>query len=234
MLRTRNETLEGKTCLVSGSGNVSQHVVEKVIQLGGKCITMSDSNGYIFDPEGIDANKLAAIKELKNVRRARIKEYADKYRSATYTPTDRDLDHNPIWNYKADCAFPCATQNEINAKDARNLLNNGVYVVTEGANMPTTPDGIEVFIAANILFGPGKAANAGGVAVSGLEMSQNSLRLSWTKEEVDERLFGIMKNIHKACMDTAEEYGTPGHYIHGANIAGFIKVAEAMLDQGLV
>jgi len=234
MLKTRNETLKGKTCLVSGSGNVSQHVVEKVIQLGGKCITMSDSTGYIYDPGGIDANKLAYLKELKNIRRARIIEYADKYRSATYTPADRDLDHNPIWNHMADCAFPCATQNEINVKDARNLLNNGVYVVTEGANMPTTPDGIKVFIAANILFGPGKAANAGGVAVSGLEMSQNSLRLSWTKEEVDERLCGIMKNIHKACMDAAEEYGTPGHYIHGANIAGFIKVAEAMQDQGLV
>jgi glutamate dehydrogenase (NADP+) len=195
---------------------------------------MSDSSGYIFDPDGIDPEKLAAIKELKNVRRGRIEEYADKYRAVEYTHFDPDLDHNPLWNHIADCAFPGATQNEINAKDAQNLLKNGVYIVTEGANMPTTPDGVKLFIDAEILFGPGKAANAGGVAVSGLEMSQNSLRLSWTKEEVDARLCGIMKNIHKACVEAAEAYGTPGNYINGANIAGFLKVADAMLDQGLV
>lgn len=234
MLGTKNETLEGKICLVSGSGNVSQHVVEKVTQLGGKCITMSDSNGYIFDNEGIDTNKLASIKDLKNVRRGRIKEYAENYSGVTYTAFDSSLDHNPLWNLKADCAFPSATQNEINAKDAQNLLDNGVYVVTEGANMPTTQDGVKLFIDAKILFGPGKAANAGGVAVSGLEMSQNSLRLSWTREEVDERLCEIMMGIHKASMEAAETYETPGNLVNGANIAGFLKVADAMLDQGLV
>ena len=234
MLKTRNKTLEGKTCLVSGSGNVSQHIVEKINQLGGKCITMSDSSGYIFDPEGIDAHKLADIKELKNVRRGRIEEYADMYSGAIYTPFDPHIDHNPLWNHKADCAFPGATQNEINARDAQNLLDNGVLVVTEGANMPTMPDGVRLFIDAKILFGPGKAANAGGVAVSGLEMSQNSLRLTWTREEVDERLCEIMKDIHEASREAAEQYGTPGNYLNGANIAGFLKVANAMLDQGLV
>ena len=234
MLKTRKKTLEGKTCLVSGNGNVFQHIVEKITQLRGRCITMSDSNGYIFDPEGIDQEKLAAIKELKNLRRGRIKEYVDMYSRATYTPVDSDLDQNPLWNHRADCAFPGATQNEINAKDAKNLLNNGVYAITEGANMPTTPEAIEMFIDAQILFDPGKAANASGVAVSGLQMPQTSLRLSWTKEEADERLCEIMKNIHRACVEAAEAYGTPGNYIHGANIAGFLKVAEAMLDQGLV
>ena len=234
MLRTRNETLEGKTCLVSGSGNVSQYIVEKIIQLGGKCITMSDSSGYIYDPEGIDADKLTAIKDLKNIRRGRIKEYAEKYSGVMYTPVDPDLDHNPLWAHKADCAFPGATQNEINAKDAQNLLDNGIYVVTEGANMPTTPDGVKLFLDAMILYGPAKAANAGGVAVSGLEMSQNSLRLTWTREEVDERLCEIMKDIHKTSAEAAETYGTPGNLVNGANIAGFLKVADAMMDQGLV
>jgi glutamate dehydrogenase (NADP+) len=195
---------------------------------------MSDSSGYIFDPEGIDRNKLATIKELKKIQRGRIKEYADKYSGVTYTAVDPELDHNPLWNHRADCAFPGATQNEINSKDAQNLLDNGVYTVTEGANMPTTSEGIELFIDAKILFGPGKAANAGGVAVSGLEMSQNSLRLTWTREEVDERLCEIMKDIHEASKEAAELYGTPGNYINGANIAGFLKVANAMLDQGLV
>ncbi len=234
MLGTRNETMEGKVCLVSGSGNVAQYTVEKVNQLGGKCVTLSDSSGYIFDPEGIDADKLAYVMDLKNVRRGRIKEYAEKYSGVTYTPVDPSLDYNPLWTHKADCAFPSATQNEINAKDAQNLLDNGVYVVSEGANMPTTPDGVNLFIDAKILYGPGKAANAGGVAVSGLEMSQNSLRLSWTREEVDERLHGIMKSIHKTSCDAAEAYGTPGNYVNGANIGGFLKVADAMLDQGLV
>lgn len=234
MLGTRNETFEGKTSLVSGSGNVAQYTVEKVNQLGGKCVTLSDSSGYIYDPEGIHADKLVYVMDLKNIRRGRIKEYAEKYSGVTYTPFDPSLDHNPLWNHKADCAFPSATQNEINAKDAQNLLDNGVYVVSEGANMPTTPDGVKLLIDAKILFGPGKAANAGGVAVSGLEMSQNSLRLTWTREEVDERLHGIMKSIHKTSVEAAEAYGTPGNYVNGANIGGFLKVADAMMDQGLV
>ncbi|MGD9344515.1 MAG: NADP-specific glutamate dehydrogenase [Candidatus Aminicenantes bacterium] len=234
MLGTRNETLEGKTCLVSGSGNVAQYTVEKVNQLGGKCVTLSDSSGYIYDPEGIHADKLNYVMDLKNVRRGRIKEYAEEYSDVTYTPVDSSLDYNPLWNHKADCAFPSATQNEINAKDAQNMVDNGVYVVSEGANMPTTPEGVKLFLDTKTLYGPGKAANAGGVAVSGLEMSQNSLRLSWTREEVDERLHGIMKSIHKTCVEAAEAYGTPGNYVNGANIGGFLKVANAMLDQGLV
>ena len=198
MLSTRGETLEGKTCLVSGSGNVSQYTVEKLLQLGARPVTLSDSNGYIYDEEGIDAEKLEFVMELKNVRRGRIKEYADKFKGVVYTTIDPKLDYNPLWNHKAHCAFPSATQNEINGKDARNLVKNGVYVVSEGANMPTNLDGVKVFLDAKILYGPGKAANAGGVATSGLEMSQNSMRLSWSREEVDGRLHGIMKAIHKA------------------------------------
>ncbi len=234
MLATRGETLEGKTCLVSGSGNVAQYTVEKINQLGGKVVTLSDSSGYIYDEEGIDNEKLAFVMELKNVRRGRIKEYVEKYPNAVYTPVDPNLDYNPLWNHKAECAFPSATQNEINGKDAQHLIDNGVYCVSEGANMPTTIEGINIFLENKILYGPGKAANAGGVAVSGLEMSQNSLRLSWTREEVDEKLRQIMKNIHKTCVDSAEAYGTPGNYVNGANIGGFIKVANAMLDQGIV
>ncbi len=234
MLSTRNETLEGKICLVSGSGNVAQYTTEKINQLGGKVVTLSDSSGYIYDEEGIDDKKLAFVMDLKNVKRGRIKEYSDKFKSATYTPVDPKLDYNPLWDNKADCAFPSATQNEINSKDAQNLVRNGVYVVSEGANMPTTIEGINVFLDAKILYGPGKAANAGGVAVSGLEMSQNSLRLAWTREEVDNRLHNIMKNIHKTASDAAEKYGTPGHYVNGANIGGFLKVANAMMEQGLV
>ncbi len=234
MLATRGETLEGKTCLVSGSGNVAQYTVEKINQLGGKVVTLSDSSGYIYDEEGIDAKKLAFVMELKNVRRGRIKEYAEKYPNAVYTPVDPNLDYNPLWNHKADCAFPSATQNEINGKDAQHLVDNGVICVSEGANMPTTIEGINIFLENKILYGPGKAANAGGVAVSGLEMSQNSLRLSWTREEVDQKLHQIMKNIHKTCVDSAEAYGTPGNYVNGANIGGFLKVANAMLDQGIV
>ena len=225
---------QGKTCLVSGSGNVAQYTVEKILELGGKVVTLSDSNGYIYDEAGIDREKLAFAMDLKNVRRGRIKEYADKFKGAVYTPVDPKLDYNPLWNHKADCAFPSATQNEINGKDAANLLKNGVYVVAEGANMPTTLDAVKLFLDAKILYGPGKAANAGGVATSGLEMSQNSMRLSWTREEVDQRLHGIMKSIHKACFETAERYGTPGNYVNGANIAGFLKVANAMMDQGVV
>jgi glutamate dehydrogenase (NADP+) len=232
MLGTRKETLEGKTCLVSGSGNVSQYTIEKLLDLGAKPVTTSDSSGYVYDEAGIDREKLAFIMDLKNVKRGRIKEYADKYKSAVFTPTDTKLDHNPLWDHKAQCAFPSATQNEINAKDAANLLKNGVYVVSEGANMPTVSAGVDLFIEKKILYGPGKAANAGGVATSGLEMSQNSLRLSWPREEVDQRLQGIMKAIHKTCVDSAEAFGTPGNYVNGANIGGFLKVANAMIDQG--
>jgi glutamate dehydrogenase (NADP+) len=234
MLATRNQTLEGKTCLVSGSGNVSQYTVEKLTQLGAKAVTLSDSDGYIYDEAGITPEKLKFVLELKNVRRGRIREYAEKFKNVVYTPIDPMQDFNPLWNHKAHCAFPSATQNEINGKDAANLLKNGVYVVSEGANMPTTLAGVRQFLDAKILYGPGKAANAGGVATSGLEMSQNSMRLSWTREEVDDRLFKIMKAIHGSCRETAEAFNTPGNYVNGANIAGFLKVADAMMDQGLV
>jgi len=232
MLETRGETLEGKTCLVSGSGNVAQFACQKLLDLGAKPVTVSDSSGYIYDEAGIDREKLDYIMDLKNVKRGRIKEYAEKYSSAVYTPLEAGMDHNPLWDHKADCAFPSATQNEINAQDAENLLKNGVYVVSEGANMPTVAGGVDRFVEEGILYGPGKAANAGGVAVSGLEMSQNSLRLSWTREEVDQRLAGIMKAIHKTCVEAADEFGTPGNYVNGANIGGFLKVADAMMDQG--
>jgi glutamate dehydrogenase (NADP+) len=233
MLETRGETLAGKTCLVSGSGNVAQYTTEKINELGGKVVTLSDSGGYVYDEAGIDNEKLAFVMDLKNVRRGRIKEYAEKY-GASFFPVEGEF--NPLWNHKADCAFPSATQNEINAKDAQNLINNGVYVVSEGANMPTTPDGVEIYLENKILYGPGKAANAGGVSVSGLEMSQNSLRLSWTREEVDERLQGIMKAIHEQCVAAAQKYDPQGdyiNYVNGANIAGFIKVADTMMDLGV-
>ena len=234
MLATRGDTLEGKTCLVSGSGNVSQYTVEKILDLGGKTVTLSDSSGYIYDDEGIDRAKLDFVMELKNFKRGRIKEYADKYPGAVYMPVDPALDYNPLWNHKADGAFPSATQNEINTKDAKNLVDNGIKFVSEGANMPTVPEGVETFIDAGILYAPGKAANAGGVSVSGLEMTQNSMRLSWTREEVDDYLKKIMKSIHTSCIEAANEYGTPGNYVNGANIAGFTKVAEAMMAQGVV
>jgi glutamate dehydrogenase (NADP+) len=234
MLATRGESLKGKVCLVSGSGNVAQYTVEKINQLGGKVVTLSDSSGYIYDEAGIDDKKLKFVMELKNVKRGRIKEYADAFKGAVFTSTDSKLDYNPLWNHKAHCAFPSATQNEVNAKDAANLVKNGVYVIGEGANMPSTIDAVKVFLDAKILYAPGKAANAGGVATSGLEMAQNSMRYSWTREEVDSRLHLIMKSIHKACVETAERFGTPGNYVNGANIAGFLKVADAMMDQGLV
>jgi glutamate dehydrogenase (NADP+) len=234
MLKTRNLSYEGKVCLVSGSGNVAQYTIEKLLEFGAKVVTCSDSNGYIYDEEGFNKEKLEFLKELKNVKRGRVKEYAEKYKSAVYTPVDPSLDYNPLWNHKADCAFPSATQNEINGKDAANLLKNGVILVSEGANMPTNIEGVNQFIDAKILYGPGKAANAGGVAVSGLEMAQNSARLSWSREEVDKKLQEIMKNIHDNCYATAEKYGTPGNYVNGANIAGFLKVANAMIDQGIV
>ena len=234
MLATRGQTLEGKTCLVSGSGNVAQYTIEKLLDLGARPVTCSDSSGYIFDEAGIDRDKLAFLKTLKNVRRGRVKEYAEKYPSAVYTDAEPDAETNPLWNHKAACAFPSATQNEIGAGDAQHLVDNGVIAVSEGANMPTVPAGIDIFIANNILYGPGKAANAGGVSVSGLEMTQNSMRLSWTREEVDNRLQMIMKSIHQTCLSAAEQYGTPNNYMNGANIAGFVKVVEAMLDQGVV
>jgi len=234
MLETRGENFEGKTALVSGSGNVAQYVIEKLLDLGAKPLTCSDSSGYIYDEAGIDREKLAYLMELKNVKRGRVKEYAEKFKSAVYAPVDPGMDHNPLWDHKADAAFPSATQNEVNGKDAANLLKNGVYVISEGSNMPTTLDGINQFLEAKILYGPAKAANAGGVAVSGLEMSQNSLRLSWTSEEVDQRLMGIMKSIHTASLEASKEFGKPGNYVAGANIAGFLKVADAMLDQGVV
>ncbi len=234
MLATRNKTLENTKCLVSGSGNVAQFTAEKLLELGAKVVTLSDSSGYIYDESGIDTKKLEYVMMLKNARRGRIEEYAKKYSSAVYTPVDPADDHNPLWNHKADCAFPSATQNEINGKDAQNLVNNGVILVSEGANMPTEPEGIDIFLDNKILYGLGKAANAGGVSVSGLEMTQNSMRLSWSREEGDDRLKIIMKSIHKTCLDAAEQYGTPGNYVNGANIAGFVKVVDAMMDQGLV
>jgi glutamate dehydrogenase (NADP+) len=234
MLKTRKEDLKGKVALVSGSGNVAQFTVEKLITLGAQPVTLSDSTGYIYDEEGITREKLAFVLELKNVRRGRISEYSEKFKGVVFTPVDPKVDYNPLWDHPAQCAFPSATQNEINGKDADNLLRNGVYVVSEGANMPSTIDAINKFLAAKILFGPGKAANAGGVATSGLEMAQNSMRISWTREEVDARLYRIMNSIHAVCYRTAEKYGTPGNYVNGANIAGFLKVANAMMDQGLV
>jgi glutamate dehydrogenase (NADP+) len=234
MLATKNQTLEGKTCLVSGSGNVAQYTVEKIIELGGKVVTLSDSSGYIYDEKGIDSNKLAYVKRLKNIKRGRIREYIDKYSDAVYTEADTSLDYNPLWDHRADCAFPSATENEINATDAANLMKNGVRLVCEGANMPSTPEAIDIFLDNKILYAPGKASNAGGVAVSGLEMSQNSMRLNWPADEVDRRLKMIMKNIHQTCLDASAEYGESGNYMAGANIAGFTKVVNAMLDQGLV
>jgi glutamate dehydrogenase (NADP+) len=234
MLANRNDSLQSKICIVSGSGNVAQYSVEKLIESGAKVVTLSDSSGYVYDEEGIDKNKLEFVKRLKNIRRGRIKEYVDKYSQAVYTESDSTLDCNPLWNHRADCAFPCATQNEITEKDGYNLINNGIKLVCEGSNMPSTPEAINIFLDKEVLYAPSKAANAGGVAVSGLEMAQNSMRLNWTKEEVDARLKLIMKSIHKTCLDAAAEYGKPGNYMAGANIAGFVKVVNAMLDQGLV
>jgi glutamate dehydrogenase (NADP+) len=234
MLTTRGDTLNGKTCLVSGSGNVAQYTVEKLLSLGAKVVTLSDSGGHVYDEAGITAEKLAYVMKLKNERRGRIAEYVDKYPDAVYTPADAAPGFDALWDHAADCAFPSATQNEIGRQDAQNLLINGVYVVSEGANMPCTPEAVELFLEHGVLYGPGKAANAGGVAVSGLEMSQNSMRMRWTREEVDHRLQHIMREIHATCLAAAERFGAPSNYVHGANIAGFLKVADAMLDQGLV
>ena len=227
MMKTKNDGFSGKSVAISGSGNVAQYAAEKVIQLGGTVITMSDSGGFIYDPNGIDSEKLAWIMELKNERRGRIHEYATHFTGAEYFEGQRP------WGVKADVALPCATQNELNGEEAQTLIDNGCICVAEGANMPSTPEAIAAFNNAQILFAPGKASNAGGVATSGLEMSQNSLRMNWTREEVDEKLHGIMVKIHQACI----EYGKDGDhtdYVKGANIAGFIKVADAMIDQGAV
>jgi len=234
MLKTKKDSLDGKLCLVSGSGNVSQYTIEKLLDMGAKPVTASDSNGVLYDPDGIDREKLAWIMELKNVRRGRMREYTEHFKKAIFMPTDLKMDHNPLWNIKADCAFPGATQNEINAKDAANLIKNGVKLVAEGANMPSTLEATKMFLDAGVLYGPAKAANAGGVATSGLEMAQNSMRICWTREEVDDRLHKIMIAIHKNCYETSEMYGAKGNLVHGANIAGFLKVANSMLDQGLV
>jgi len=229
MLKTRGDSIEGKTCLVSGSGNVAQYTVEKLNQLGAKAITLSDSDGTIYDPAGIDAEKLAFVLELKNVRRGRIKEYADKFKGVQYFPGKK-----PWKVAKCDCAFPSATQNEIDADDAQALVKNGCFLVAEGANMPSTPAAVDIFHENGVLFAPGKASNAGGVAVSGLEMAQNAQHTNWTREEVDRRLQEIMNAIHQQAYETADEYGYPGNYVIGANIAGFMKVATSMLDQGVV
>jgi glutamate dehydrogenase (NADP+) len=234
MLETKGQTFEGKTCLVSGSGNVAQYTVEKLIELGAKVVTLSDSSGYIFDGDGIDQEKLEFVKELKNIRRGRIGEYKEKYPDAEYHHNPDVTVENPLWNHKADCAFPSATQNEINPKDAQNLLSNGVKLVVEGANMPTCEEGVELFIKNGVLFAPAKAANAGGVAVSGLEMAQNGSRIAWSREKVDKELLKIMTRIHEMSVETAERYSEADNYVDGANIAGFIKVAQSMIDQGYV
>jgi len=233
MLQEKKDSIKGKTCLVSGSGNVAQYAIEKIIQLGGKAVTASDSNGFIYDAAGITQEKLEFLKDLKNNRRGRIKEYADTFK-CEYQTLDASQNPNPVWNIKADCAFPCATQNEVSEKDARNLIKNGVKLLAEGANMPTTIDAINILIDNGVMYAPGKASNAGGVATSGLEMTQNYMGSSWTSEEVDAKLHVIMKDIHYACLEAAKEYGKPGNYLVGANIAGFLKVAKAMQAQGVI
>jgi glutamate dehydrogenase (NADP+) len=234
MLATRGETLAGKRCLVSGSGNVAQFTVEKILQMGGKALTMSDSCGYVYDEAGIDATKLDCVKAIKNIRRGRLQEYCQYFPDAVYVPVDPASDSNPLWRHPADCALPGATHNEINGLDAQHLVDGGVRLICEGANMPSTPEAIAVFRGNDVLFGPAKAANAGGVAVSGLEMAQDSMRLSWSRDEVDARLRAIIHGIHHTCLDAAAAYGQEGDYLAGANIAGFVKVASAVLDQGLV
>ena len=228
MLGTQKDSLEGMRCAISGSGNVAQFTAEKLLHLAAVPVSFSDSDGTLHDPDGIDEEKLAYVKELKNGRRGRISEYVTRFPRAEFRAGKKP------WSIPCEAAFPSATQNELNADDARALLANGCRVVSEGANMPSTPEAVDLFLAAKILYGPGKAANAGGVATSGLEMSQNSMRFSWSRAEVDERLREIMRNIHASCLETADRYGLPGNYVAGANIAGFTKVADAMLDQGVV
>ena len=234
MLATKDKSFEGATVSISGSGNVAQYACEKVLDLGGVPVTMSDSSGWIHDPAGIDRAKLAWIMDLKNNRRGRISEYADAHEGVTFNPSAPEPTPNGLWGVNVDVALPCATQNELNGAEAQMLVDNNVIAVGEGANMPCTPEAVEVFHKNGVLFAPGKASNAGGVATSGLEMSQNSLRLSWTREEVDQRLENIMVNIHKAAAETAKQYGREGDYVFGANVAGFLKIAEAMQAQGIV
>jgi len=233
LLASRGLGLEGQVCLVSGSGNVAQHTAEQLIRSGARVVTLSDSSGHIYDRDGIDGEKLAFVKHLKNVRRGRIREYVEKYPSAVYVPVDPSLDHHPIWSHRADLAFPCATENEIGEQDAYRLINHPIKLVCEAANMPCTPEAVQIFAGKHILFAPGKAANAGGVAVSGLELVQNSMRLSWQGEEIDARLKLLMKGIYRTCLEAAEAYGCPGDLLRGANLAAFEKVANAMLDQGV-
>jgi len=234
MLATKNKSFDGVECSISGSGNVAQFAAEKVIHLGGKVLTMSDSSGWIYDPAGIDREKLDWIMDLKNIHRGRISEYVDKFTGSSFTKSEPEPSSSGLWGVNVDVALPCATQNEIDGEEAKMLAANNVIAVAEGANMPCTPEAVEIFHQYGILFAPGKASNAGGVATSGLEMSQNSLRLSWSREEVDDRLQKIMIDIHKNTFDTAKKYGLPGDYVAGANIAGFLKVAEAMTAQGLI
>lgn len=234
MLNTHDDSIKGKNCLVSGSGNVAQFAMEKIITLGGVPITASDSSGFIIDKDGIDLEKLNYIKNLKNIERGRISAYADKYKSATFNPTDDELEYNPLWDNKAYCAFPCATQNEINEQDAKNLVKNKVKLLAEGANMPCTPEAIHILQENKVMYAPGKASNAGGVATSGLEMVQNYSGAKWTMEEVDKRLQFIMKEIHDNCLKSAEYYGFANNYMAGANIAGFRKVADSMIAQGIL
>jgi glutamate dehydrogenase (NADP+) len=234
MLQAKGDSIKGKSCLVSGSGNVAQYAIEKIMHLGGKPVSASDSNGVVYDEAGFTPEKLEFLKDLKNNRRGRIKEYADKFKGVVYTALDPNADHNPLWNYKADCAFPCATQNEVNEKDAKNLVSNKVRLLAEGANMPTTIGGINVLIDNGVMYAPGKASNAGGVATSGLEMTQNYMGANWTREEVDAKLVTIMKNIHDTSLAAASQYGKTGNYMIGANIAGFLKVARAMQAQGVI
>ena len=234
MLAARNDALSGKTCLVSGSGNVAQATTRKLIEMGARVVTLSDSSGHIYDEEGIDAEKLVFVSRLKNIRRGRLSEYVDQYAHATYTPAAPGHGSNPLWRHRAQCVFPCATQNEISKQDAYHLINNNLKLVCEGASMPCTTDARDIFIDKGILYAPSKAANAGGVAVSGLELTQNSIRLTWLGEEVDSRLKIIMKGIHDTCLAAADAYGSPGNYLMGANIAGFVKVADTMLDQGII
>ncbi len=234
ILEAEGKSLEGKSCLVSGSGNVAQFTTEKLLTMGAKVLTMSDSSGVLIDPSGIDASKLAYIKTLKNVRRGRMAEYAQKYKEATYIPHNGSATSNPLWDVKADYAFPCATQNEINAEDAKNLVANKIQLVGEGANMPTTLEAEEILMEGGVLLAPGKASNAGGVAVSGLEMAQNSQRMQWTPAQVDAQLLSIMKNIYSNISQAAEKYSTKNNFVDGANIAGFLKISEAMIAQGYV
>ena len=234
MLATKDKSFDGATVAISGSGNVAQFACEKVLDLGGKPVTMSDSSGWVHDPAGIDREKLAWIMDLKNNRRGRISEYADHFDGVTYTKSQPDPSINGLWAVPVDVALPCATQNELNAQEAQALVEGGCTAVAEGANMPCTPEAVEIFLENGILFAPGKASNAGGVSTSGLEMSQNSMRLSWTRERVDGELEKIMINIHQNAYETAEKYGQPGNYVFGANIAGFLKVAEAMYAQGVL